>query len=140
MPLLTVDQAAERLGTSPRFTRRLIAERRIAFAKLRKHVRIDSADLDAFVAAGRVAPAGSVALPESRDGTNPVARVLRGAARSALINAPLHPGRCAALPAPPSGPGGAPLGKPPRPRRGDVSPRISRASVSGVSARANARA
>jgi excisionase family DNA binding protein len=80
MPLLTVDQAAERLGTSPRFIRRLIAERRIAFAKLGKHVRIDSADLDAFVAAGRVAPAGSVALPESRDGTNPVARVLRGAA------------------------------------------------------------
>ena len=55
MPLLTVDQAAERLGTSPRFIRRLIAERRIAFAKLGKHVRIDSADLDAFVAAGRVA-------------------------------------------------------------------------------------
>ena len=28
--LLTVDQAAERLGTSVRFVRRLIAERRIA--------------------------------------------------------------------------------------------------------------
>jgi len=48
MPLLNVDQAAERLGTSPRFIRRLIAERRIAYAKLGKHVRIDSADLDAF--------------------------------------------------------------------------------------------
>jgi excisionase family DNA binding protein len=56
MPLLNVDQAAERLGTSPRFIRRLIAERRIAFTKLGKHVRIDSADLDAFVAAGRVEP------------------------------------------------------------------------------------
>ena len=69
MPLLTVDQAAERLGTSPRFIRRLVAERRIAFAKLGKHVRIDSADLDAFVAAGRVAPAMPPSLPESRNST-----------------------------------------------------------------------
>ncbi len=63
MSLLTVDQAAERLGTSPRFIRRLVAERRIAFAKLGKHVRIDSVDLDEFVAAGRVAPAGSFTTP-----------------------------------------------------------------------------
>jgi len=48
VPLLNVDQTAERLGTSPRFIRCLIAERRIAYAKLGKHVRIDSADLDAF--------------------------------------------------------------------------------------------
>jgi excisionase family DNA binding protein len=54
MPLLNVEQAAERLGTSPRFIRRLIAERRIPFTKLGKHVRIDPADLDAFIAAGRV--------------------------------------------------------------------------------------
>jgi excisionase family DNA binding protein len=54
MPLLDVNQAAERLGTSPRFIRRLITERRVAYTKLGKHVRIDSADLDAFVAAGRV--------------------------------------------------------------------------------------
>jgi len=32
--LLTVEQAADRLGTSPRFIRRLIAERRIAFTRL----------------------------------------------------------------------------------------------------------
>ena len=31
MALLTVDQAAERLGTTPRFVRRLIAEKRIAY-------------------------------------------------------------------------------------------------------------
>ncbi len=67
MPLLNVDQAAERLGTSPRFIRRLIAERRIAFAKLGKHVRIDSADLDAFAAAGRVAAAVPIGVPERRD-------------------------------------------------------------------------
>ncbi len=66
MPLLNVDQAADRLGTSPRFIRRLVAERRIAFTKLGKHVRIDTADLDAFVAAGRVAPAMPANLPESR--------------------------------------------------------------------------
>lgn len=58
MALLNVDQAAERLGTSPRFIRRLIGERRITFTKLGTHVRIDSADLDAFVAAGRVDAGG----------------------------------------------------------------------------------
>ncbi len=53
MTLLSVDQAAERLGTSVRFIRRLRTERRIPIVKLGKHIRIDSADLDAFVAAGR---------------------------------------------------------------------------------------
>ena len=51
--LLTVEQAAERLGTSVRFIRRLRAEHRIAVVKLGKHVRIDSTDLDAYVQAGR---------------------------------------------------------------------------------------
>jgi excisionase family DNA binding protein len=54
--LLTVDEAAERLGTSTRFIRRLIAERRIAYTKLGRHVRIAARDLDAFVASGRVDP------------------------------------------------------------------------------------
>ncbi len=54
MSLLTVDEAALRLSTGPRFVRRLIAERRIRFIKLGRHVRIDAADLDAYVAAGRV--------------------------------------------------------------------------------------
>jgi excisionase family DNA binding protein len=52
--LLTVDEAAERLGTSTRFIRRLIAERRIAYTKLGRHVRIATRDLDAYVASGRV--------------------------------------------------------------------------------------
>jgi excisionase family DNA binding protein len=52
--LLTVDEAAERLGTSTRFIRRLIAERRIAYTKLGRHVRIAGRDLDGFVASGRV--------------------------------------------------------------------------------------
>jgi len=74
MPLLTVDQAAERLCTSPRFIRRLIAERRIAYAKLGKHVRIHSADRDAFVAAGRV----EVDAPSAAHGAGvPTARQTR---------------------------------------------------------------
>jgi excisionase family DNA binding protein len=52
--LLTVEQAAERLGVSVRFVRRLVAERRIAYVKLGRHVRIAAADLEAFIAAGRV--------------------------------------------------------------------------------------
>jgi len=52
--LLTVDEAAERLGTSTRFIRRLIAERRIAYIRVGRHVRIAEADLASFVAAGRV--------------------------------------------------------------------------------------
>jgi excisionase family DNA binding protein len=52
--LLTVEQAAERLGTSVRFVRRLIAERRIAYHKVGRHVRIAEVDLINFVAAGRV--------------------------------------------------------------------------------------
>jgi excisionase family DNA binding protein len=52
--LLTVEEAAGRLGTSTRFVRRLIFERRIAFVKVGRHVRISPADLDAFIAAGHV--------------------------------------------------------------------------------------
>ena len=39
--LLTVEEAAERLGTSTRFVRRLVAERRIAYVKVGRHVRLD---------------------------------------------------------------------------------------------------
>ena len=51
--LLTVEQAAERLGISVRFIRRLRAEHRIAVVKLGKHIRIDSTDLDAYITASR---------------------------------------------------------------------------------------
>ena len=52
--LLSVEQAAKRLGTSVRFVRRLVFERRIAYVKLGRYVRIAARDLDAFIAAGRV--------------------------------------------------------------------------------------
>ena len=56
MALLTVEQAAERLGVTPRFIRRLTSEKRIPYVKLGggSHVRIEEDDLDAFVAAGRI--------------------------------------------------------------------------------------
>ena len=52
--LYTVEQAAEYLNTSERFVRRLIAERRIPFHKVGRHIRLTERDLAAFVLAGRV--------------------------------------------------------------------------------------
>ena len=52
--LLTVDQAAKRLGTSARFVRRLVFQRRIAYVKVGRYVRIATGDLEAFIAASRV--------------------------------------------------------------------------------------
>ena len=54
--LLTVEEAADRMNTKVRFIRRLIAERRIAYVKLGRHVRIAEADVAAFVEASRVRP------------------------------------------------------------------------------------
>jgi excisionase family DNA binding protein len=53
MTLLTVEQAAERLGTTTRFIGRLRTERRIPVVKLGKHIRIDTHDLDAYSFASR---------------------------------------------------------------------------------------
>ncbi|MFJ8974915.1 MULTISPECIES: excisionase family DNA-binding protein [Streptomyces] len=55
--LLTVEQVAERLGTTVRFPRRLVAERRIEYVKVGRHVRIAEHVVEAFVAAHTVAPA-----------------------------------------------------------------------------------
>ena len=54
--LLTVEAVAKRLSTSPRFIRRLIAERRIEFVKVGRHVRISEHALADFIDAGRVEP------------------------------------------------------------------------------------
>jgi excisionase family DNA binding protein len=64
---LTVEEAAERLGTSTRFVRRLIFERRIAFVKVGRHVRIATTDLDAYIRAGRV-EVGAIPLLARRRG------------------------------------------------------------------------
>jgi excisionase family DNA binding protein len=63
--LLTVKEAANRLGTAERFIRRLVFERRIPYTKLGRHVRIAARDLDAFVRAGRV-EAGRIPLSTRR--------------------------------------------------------------------------
>lgn len=55
---LTVAQGAELLGTSERFPRRLIAERRIAFVKVGRHVHIPERELSAFIDANTVQPIG----------------------------------------------------------------------------------
>jgi excisionase family DNA binding protein len=60
--LLTVEAAAERLSTSPRFVRRLIAERRIEFVKVGRHVRIAESALAEFIDAGRVEPLTSAEI------------------------------------------------------------------------------
>ena len=52
--LLDVEGAAEHLSVTPRFIRRLVAERRVPFVKLGRHLRFDPADLDRFIEAGRV--------------------------------------------------------------------------------------
>jgi excisionase family DNA binding protein len=54
--VLTIEQAAVRINMSVCYVRRLVAERRIAFHKLGRSVRIKASDLDAHIDAGRVEP------------------------------------------------------------------------------------
>lgn len=60
---LTVAEVAQRLSTSQRFPRRLIAERRITFVRIGRHVRIPESALQEFLAAGRVEPVFSAIRP-----------------------------------------------------------------------------
>ncbi|MFC5719602.1 excisionase family DNA-binding protein [Streptomyces gamaensis] len=54
--LLSIAEVAERLGTTERFPRRLVAERRVTFVKVGRHVRIPEAALSAFIEANTVQP------------------------------------------------------------------------------------
>jgi len=54
--LLTVAEVAELLGTSERFPRRLVAERRIRFVRIGRHVRVSESALREFIEAGLVEP------------------------------------------------------------------------------------
>lgn len=54
--LLTIPQAADRMNMSLRYVRRLVSERRIAYVKLGRSVRLAPADVDAYIAASRVEP------------------------------------------------------------------------------------
>ena len=60
--LLSVEAAAERLDTTPRFIRRLIAERRIEYHKVGRHVRVSESALAAFIEAGKVPPLSAAGL------------------------------------------------------------------------------
>jgi excisionase family DNA binding protein len=62
--LLTVAEVAELLGTTQRFPRRLIAERRIRFVRIGRHVRIPESALRELLTAGLVEPISS---PGRRD-------------------------------------------------------------------------
>ncbi len=64
--LLTIDQLVERLGTSTRHVRRLIAERRIPYLKVGKLVRFDPDEINRWLDDSRVAlrpPGRTAALP-----------------------------------------------------------------------------
>jgi excisionase family DNA binding protein len=54
--LLTLEEAAEVLNTTPRFSRRLVAERRILFTRVGRHIRIPESALHEFIEAGTVEP------------------------------------------------------------------------------------
>ena len=54
--LLTAAEAAEVLGTTERFPRRLIDQRRIRFVRVGRHVRIPESALVEFIEAGLVEP------------------------------------------------------------------------------------
>ncbi|WP_326621137.1 helix-turn-helix domain-containing protein [Streptomyces decoyicus] len=56
---LSVTEVAEVLGTTERFPRRLIAERRITFVRVGRHVRIPESALRAFIETNTVQPASS---------------------------------------------------------------------------------
>ncbi len=60
--LLSVEAAAERLDTKPRFIRRLIAERRIEFVRVGRHVRISESALADYIEAGKVPPLTAATL------------------------------------------------------------------------------
>ncbi|MEU9001292.1 helix-turn-helix domain-containing protein [Streptomyces sp. NPDC048551] len=53
---LSVDQVAEVLGTTVRFPRRLIEERRITYVKVGRHVRIPESAVRAYIEANTVQP------------------------------------------------------------------------------------
>jgi excisionase family DNA binding protein len=55
--LLTMEEVARRLNTTPRHVRRLVFERRIAYRKLGRYVRFHPDDVAEYMAATRIAAA-----------------------------------------------------------------------------------
>lgn len=48
-PLLTVEECADHLNTSPRMVRRMVAERRVPVVRIGRHVRIRLSALDRYL-------------------------------------------------------------------------------------------
>jgi excisionase family DNA binding protein len=63
--LLDVNQVAEILGKTPRFPRRLIAERRITFVRVGRSVRIPESAVQEYIRANTVEP---ITLRPARQG------------------------------------------------------------------------
>jgi excisionase family DNA binding protein len=55
-PFFTIVETAEYLGTTERFIRRLIAERRIGFIRLGRPIRIPMSAIEDFLQGGTVQP------------------------------------------------------------------------------------
>ena len=88
--LLTLEEAAAVLGTKPRFTRRLVAERRIRFTHVGRHVRIPESALREFIKAGTVEP---VTVDQQRQGRLMANAKGRRRRFGASANCPLASGR-----------------------------------------------
>jgi excisionase family DNA binding protein len=54
--LLTADEVAARLRATPRFVRRLVAERRIEYVKVGRLVRFEASAVAAYIDRNRVVP------------------------------------------------------------------------------------
>lgn len=56
---LNIEEAAQRLGVSVRYVRRLVDEKRVRYLKVGRLVRFRGADLEAFLKRSEVEPAPS---------------------------------------------------------------------------------
>ena len=52
--LFEIDQAAEYLNVSVRMIQRMVQEKRVAYIKIGKLIRIDKRDIDAYLTAQRI--------------------------------------------------------------------------------------
>jgi len=69
-PMLTPQEAAERLNVTLRFIRRLCHERRVPYTKVGKFVRFDPDELEAWILAKRVMPRDGHTITAGRGNTS----------------------------------------------------------------------
>lgn len=60
--LLTADEVAARLRATPRFVRRLVAERRISHVKVGRLVRFEASAVEEYIERNKVVPIDRVRL------------------------------------------------------------------------------